>query len=222
MSRKQRKKLADGDSVVGSQGAENLGLKPPFGAAPTRPGNYCLYVAKGRRQGSFVLNTPYAIKKFLDILLEDDEVSLVKGLMGEEDTLMSTTGITVRLPRDYGKIEELFKHEYTEDEAQWELGEPTTSQAVRLRHASDSDEPTEATTTTPGVERPKREKKEKVVRPSKEGLVTIGEIAAELKIEARDARAALRKAKVEKPTVGWAWEKKEVDNIKEIIQNNNE
>lgn len=51
----------------------------------------------------------------------------------------------------------------------------------------------------------KKDKAEKKPRASKDGLTTLAEICTTLKIDPRDARAALRAAKIDKPDAGWAW-----------------
>lgn len=57
-------------------------------------------------------------------------------------------------------------------------------------------------------------------KPSKEGLVTVATIAESLKADAKHVRAALRKAKVEKPQVGWAFPATEVARITQLIKDN--
>lgn len=54
-------------------------------------------------------------------------------------------------------------------------------------------------------------------RPSREGLVGIAVIAGELKIDAREARVALRSLKITKPAVGWAFDTDTAKTIKERI-----
>lgn len=61
-----------------------------------------------------------------------------------------------------------------------------------------------------------KEKKEK--RPSRDGLISVADIAKELGIEAGDARSILRKAKVEKPAAGWAGDAKWAEGIRATIK----
>ena len=65
-------------------------------------------------------------------------------------------------------------------------------------------------------EKPVKEPK----RPSREGLVSVSSISEGLKISPKEARAALRRAKIEKPEVGWAWSPSEVEDIKKKISEN--
>lgn len=55
-------------------------------------------------------------------------------------------------------------------------------------------------------------------RPSREGLISVGDIAASLKVLPRVARAALRAAKMPKPDVGWAFAATDVPRITKIIK----
>lgn len=54
--------------------------------------------------------------------------------------------------------------------------------------------------------------------PVKRGAISVGDLAKELGIDASDARAALRKAKVEKPAGGWSGDAKWAENIRNIIK----
>lgn len=220
MSRKARKLAGLSDTVSGSLGAENLGLSPPFASAPTRPGKHCLYINKGSGRQIAIFATTYAARKYLDILLEDDDVSRIRGVTGEEDTIVTNTGLTVRC----SEIDEIIKHKYSSNEEKWEMGEPDATNAMRFRSSGhvqaetsvgsgDNDSKSETSKVV-------REKKVKTPRPSKEGLISIGDIATELKMEPRDCRAILRDKKIAKPDVGWAWNKEEVDKIKQIIHDN--
>jgi len=62
---------------------------------------------------------------------------------------------------------------------------------------------------------PKKERQPKVDK--KAGLITVGEIAAQLKIDPKEARTSLRKQKTPKPAEGWAWSADKVDEIKKTI-----
>lgn len=70
------------------------------------------------------------------------------------------------------------------------------------------------------TEAPVAKKTEKPARPSKEGLVTVQQIAQDNKWDAKHARAALRKAKIDKPAVGWCWSPAEVKRITDLIRKN--
>lgn len=58
-----------------------------------------------------------------------------------------------------------------------------------------------------------RPKKERVPRPSKEGLITISQIAEEMKMLPREARGVLRDSDYKKPDAGWAWDPREKQSV---------
>lgn len=221
--RQLRKQTGEIYTKSGSIGAELLGLKPPFGSAPYRPNKHFLYLKKGESILNVGFGADYSAKKFLDILIGKDEVHKTRGITGKEDTIVTSSEVIIRCET----IDEILNYEYTKAEEEWELPEVgscgSSTQALRFRSLSlieNVERPV-----AEGEEPPRRVKAEKVEkkpRPSKEGLVSIAEIAAELKMEARDARAILRQQKVEKPEAGWAWSKKEVDEIKTILHNHKE
>lgn len=62
-----------------------------------------------------------------------------------------------------------------------------------------------------------KKKAGKPVRPSRDGLVSIGVIAKEMGLIPREARAILRSIKMVKPACGWAWTSGEVDGIKKAL-----
>lgn len=217
MSRKVRKLAASPSVISGSTGAENLGLPLPYPAAPYRPGKHCLYVHKGQGFMTAIFAATYSAKKYLDILLGDDEISKVKGITGVEDTIVSSTGIRVRC----SEIQEIIDHKYSAKEEEWQIEEPHTTQALSFR--SNSHDRIELSGPTAEGETPtriKREKKQSTPKPSKEGLVSIAEIAAQLNMQPREARGILRDKKIPKPGAGWCWDKGEVDNIKQILHDN--
>lgn len=216
MAKKPRKNLGDANVKTGSLGAEQLGLEPPYPAAPYRPTKYCLYVTKNENLATWGFTAAYAAKKFLEILLADDTLDRITSLNGKPTTILSSSGIKVFCD----EIDELLDYEYTANEKLWGLNEPEFSNALRFRNSSGYEQSTRVVQSD-NADQPKKEKPQKIPKPSKEGLISIAEIAASLKMEPRDARAALRAAKVEKPVVGWAWSKSEVDTIKKILQNNN-
>lgn len=49
-------------------------------------------------------------------------------------------------------------------------------------------------------------------------MISVGEIASQMGIEASTARSALRKTNTPKPPHGWAWQLDQVDSIKATIK----
>ncbi len=220
MAKKQRRPEGEVYTKMGSRGAELMGLEPPVRCALSGKGNkYLLYISKGSNIMVVGFAATYAARKFLDILLADDELAKTRGVTGNEDTIIATpSAIAVRCDL----IDEILDYEYSALEEQWELadvgGPDTSTAAMRFRSSSG-----EAYQPREEGEKPKRipkEKKESAPKASRDGLISIAQIAADLKIEPREARGILRSQKIAKPDVGWAWSKNEVDNIKKILHDN--
>lgn len=219
MAKKQRVKSGDIFTTVGTMGAELLGLEPPSASAPTSFNKHFMYINKNDGLMAVGFRATYAAKKFLDILLGDDEVNLTRGNTGDEDTIVSSSGIRVRCT----EIMEILNYKLSEKETEWQLPESgngvSVASAMNFRNSSciHQEKSTESSSTEPRV---KAEKKEKTPKPSKEGLITIAQLAEELKIEPRDARVILRKMKIPKPGLGWCWARIEADDIKKLLEDN--
>ena len=221
MSKKQSKRIS-GEiyTKMGSMGAELLGLAPPYGSAPYKPNKHFIYIRKGENKLNVGFAANYSAKKFLDLVIADDTVHRTRGITGDEDTLVTSTDIVIRCET----LDEILNHQLTATEREWGLPDQgnggTMPQAYRIRSSTERvvrEEPS-----SDEVRKPKKEKVECQPKPSKDGLISIAEIAAELKMEARDCRAILRQQKVEKPAAGWAWSKIEVDEIKTLLHNHKE
>lgn len=208
-------------TVVGSKGAELLKLEHPYPSNPHRPTKFFIYVNKNGRNLGVGFSAIYAAKKYLDLLIGDDTISKIKGITGEEDSLITSSGILIRAHR----IDNILNYEYTKNEASWSLGEPDYSSVIRFRSRATAIEESPQVVEVKLKDKPRlveAPKPDKVSKPSKEGLTTIAQIAESLKMESREARSILRSQKIKKPEVGWAWGNNEVDNIKKILQNNRE
>lgn len=217
---KKKKRNSEIDTVVGTMGAEALGLKPPFAASPSRPPSIGMYLTKGENRGYKSFCAIYAARKFLDVLFEDDGLTRIKGISGEQDTVLCDNGIAVRIVCT--PIDDVLKHEYSTDEDQWELSDEYVQFAQRFRSMG-FDAPVYASKAEGGEAKPERVKKEpKAPRPSKDGMTTIQQIAEELKMEPREARGILRKMKTVKPEVGWAFKGDDIKKIKSILEKNRE
>lgn len=138
------------------------------------------------------------------------------------DTIIGENGVKLRCDL----MEEIIEYEFVGAEATWELPAPMIRQTELVRREWRDEEggrpdPTgeegEEAAERPS-KKPKREPKPEKPKIDKSGLVSVGEIAEQMGIEARDARAALRKQKVEKPDGGWLWKPDKVDDIKKIIK----
>lgn len=178
-----------------------------YPSPPSRLGKYVIYFKKLDKFGVMIFAACYAATKFLELLIGEDDYDYIRhpekfktedldGHRIQTDSNMQIWGVYLR---------EMLEHEYTAKEEEFELPDEYHNTVEFYR----SDRPA-----------PKRsqvsETKKKSSRPSRDGLVTIGDIADELEITPREARAKLR-GKISKPAAGWAWPSDEVDKIKELI-----
>lgn len=197
-------------------------LADAYGGSPSRPAKYVLYVTRLGDDATQCIvaafAAPYAARKFLDALLRDDgwvwdDAATITSRYGDPGcTIRSETGIVVSTRWWPGRLRECVEHEYTNAELGWSLDHTWTSAARRFREG-----PLPADETTPDA--PARAPRPaSAPRASRDGLVTVGEIAVQLGVQPRDARAALRSLAVDKPPAGWAWPAAEADAVRERIR----
>lgn len=121
------------------------------------------------------------------------------------------------------QLEEIVEYDFSKTEQEWDFPpSDTRNSLISARNRQATAEERIERNERLGIEAPresvKREKKEHVPKPSRDGLITVQAIAQELNIEAGEARAILRKAKVEKPEAGWAFNDNEAKSIRDIIK----
>lgn len=128
--------------------------------------------------------------------------------------IRTASGLTIR----GAGLEEAMEYELTNDDHTFVFPEPYGwYDTWALRGTKDS-LPTQTQTQTDVPKEPKAPKPERPARPSKEGLTTIQQICADNKWDPKHARAALRKAKIEKPDAGWAFPPSDVQRITKAIK----
>lgn len=168
----------------------------------------------------------YAAKAFIDAALQHGGFKwrpADKRFSTIPDTIVGDNNVEIRVPGG-NSLEELMEYEPTGAELEWELPEQLARQCTLVRRAYDPSEDVQVDEDTGEVVKPtKKEKPPKEPKPEKPkkdktGLVTVGEIAEQMGIDAKDARSSLRKQKVEKPDVGWAWPPEKVEEIKKTIK----
>lgn len=205
---------------------QSTGLAEPFPSCPTRQPKYAVYVsyphdAPPGAKRLIVMNfcATYAALHFVNAALQDGSFKWKKAnkVLGVliPDTIIGENGVEIRCPQG---MEEIIEYEMSRAEEQWELPPYYVNQCDLVRREYRDDSPAIDPETGEKPVKPKREPKPKKEKVDKSGLVTIGEIAEQMEIEARDARAALRKSKLEKPPVGWAWPEDKVDEIKKLVK----
>lgn len=180
--------------------AVHQGLEPAWSASPSRNPRFVLYCVNHENDKRYVVNSYgcYAIKKILDYMIDGQEVT-------RGGNLLQFGEIDVRSDQ----LDDILKYEYTDEEEAWSLPSPYPEDINRFVRGCKTVEEGEAPK-APVVST----KKQKVDRT---GKTSIQELCEELKIEPRDARAALRKAKIEKPAGGWLFCGDELDKIRAII-----
>ncbi len=188
-------------------------LAEPYPSPPGRPGKYAFYVSRHRDDDTQVMcvvfAAPYAARKFLDVLLEDD------GIVWEDEcTLRSESGVVVST-KWFPVLRECVEHEYSLPEMGWEMQDPQRKWARQFRYGE------QPRTAEPDAHLGKRARR--VSAPSgprasaPAGSVHVGEIAEQMGIEPRVARGALRGI-MSKPAHGWNFLPSEVDEIKAKIK----
>jgi hypothetical protein len=170
----------------------------------------------------------YAARRMIDLLVGKDGYEHY--IIGGKSGIITTSGI--KITAFGGQVEELLKYELSPQEAEWRdqqmemsvgrlkfgtswEGEPR----VKEMEAQVEDEETgEIKTIKVKVPKEKKAKKEPKAKIDKSGMVTAGELAEGLKLEARIFRGALRALGLPKPEGGWLWPKAEADEIVKKVE----
>lgn len=149
-------------------------------------------------------------RAFLDVLLGDeswaweDADPTPTGVPGS--TIASASGVVASTRCHPDRMREM-----VECDRRGGLADYLANAALRFRVGPVADDPSPD-------EAPRRARPAPQPRASRDGLVPIADIAAELGIEPREARAALRGLKIEKPAAGWAFPAAEVAAVRERIR----
>lgn len=199
------------------------------------------YVYYGERFMFQSFDTDCTAKHFLEFIIDGDDykwevwpdyrIGDINGIT-KEALLVTARGVQIRgaglenaMEYEYGSEAErefVFPEPYHRMYSTWVARGPIdTEPKAPARVDPVYDHETGELVKAPKAERPARAPKEpKAPRPSKEGLVLVSDIAAELKVDPKHVRAALRRAKVDKPAVGWAFPSSDVPLITALIKEN--
>lgn len=213
------KKLKSAEDVVTP--SEAKGLKNPFPSSPKFT-PICELKIKHTERDMLHVHTFaawYSAKKMVDALIKDEEIKWLS------DHLMEVSnGITIKSMH----MNEIMEHEYTKAEAAWELPPPYPNIIRIFRGEAYKKEQMEKDIVDHVMKPVLVSKKQfekirdtpKAPRAPKEGMVSIADIASELKVHPRIARGILRDAKIKKPDGGWSWPKgdKAIDTIKTTLK----
>lgn len=171
-----------------------------------------------RTDGSFRMITGHfaelwSARRFVEVLLNADPFVWEEQRMTSDPQLLTQRGIRVR----GAQLEQIMAYDYTDATRDLSLDDSDVRRARQIMTAlPDPDEVREA------IDQARAERKERLVRPKvdREGKVTISDIAEELDMEPREARAILRSLKIEKPLGGWLFDPTEVEVIKQHLTDN--
>lgn len=196
-----------------------------YGQAPSNPPThaiYCYYPPRdqlepGQHRNMVVVSFKlFGAKRFIEIMSEGTKLEPLG-----ENRVMAQNDIEIYCPQG---LDQVLNYRYRGDEEDWMPTADHADQVNRIRKRL-MDEPERIVERDEGgnvikAERPKKEKVEKAPKETRSGLVDMNAIAKDLGYDPKDCRQALRKAKVEKPSVGWAWPADKVDEIKKVIKAN--
>lgn len=200
-------------------------LPQAYASPPGRPGKYCLYISRDGEDDTqsmaVVFAASYAARKFLDVLLEDDEIEwwenpfMVRlGVNVEGCTIRSSSSIVVSTRWWPDRMRKVVEHEYSLEEMGWQLRNPMRQWAVMFRNGPNFPRTLEED----GHVREKRERKPVQHRAPRDGLTPVADIATALGMEPREVRGILRGLKIEKPAAGWAWPAEKAAEIQSLIE----
>jgi hypothetical protein len=189
------------------------GLDYPWSSSPRRPPRYVLYCYNHESERQYIVNaySLYAIRKIFDHLVADNEI---EPSSLDPDHTMTFGEIDIKSD----EMQEILDHQYTELEEAWDLPAPYPNDISNFLHGARMSKELERR--DDGEPRQPREKKtpvEKKPKLDRSKFITVQSIAEDLKMDPRDARAALRKAKIDKPVGGWLGDETWAKTIRDIL-----
>jgi hypothetical protein len=195
-----------------------LKLEPAFPAAPFKSSKWGFYIqhTKSTQTSFFNFGADYSAKHFLDFMINDKPFKWLS-----QESIVTDDGVVIRCEQG-PKLEELMEYDFDELEAEWEIPEPYMSQWRKLRGEKVTHTPNETPSNAndavnSALKRVRNAKERHTAPKSREGLVTLAEIATALTLDPADLRKLLRKNNVTKPDAGWAWPQNEVEDVKKML-----
>lgn len=200
-------------------------LREPFGSPPGREAKYVLYLSRRGDDDTqcmvVIFAAPYAARKFLDVLLRDDELSweccdCPSAVQPCECTVASSSGIVVSTRWWPKRMRRCVEHEYSLAEMAYSLDPNHVRWAKRFRNGPDLPRTLEEA----GVSAERRERKPAASREqAPPGYIHVSTIAMAMGIEPKQARVALRRIYADgKPAHGWNFAPDEVEGLKAKIR----
>lgn len=205
---------------------------PPALIKHTKP-LWGFYVTYGQRFMFQHFAALYAARAFIDLMLQGDDYT-----RKDDFTIVSTRGVSIRIENPTGRkgpslFNSVLDYELSPQEQTFEFPERLLQMyrpfpnSPLLSHKSletitgiENDETRDTPSEKPvkAAQRAPRASQPRVKAPS--DTVPIADIASSLKIDAKQARNALRKANVPKPEHGWSFPPSEVTRITNLIKDN--
>lgn len=194
-------------------------LERAFPSSPKIPPKFLICVTKGKSVNTEAFVAIYAAHTFVLAVVNERKYKWIDdNTIAIDDTFLKC---------EQG-LDTIIEHKLTTTEREWQLPEPYASRARFLatgeRHEVDvkamvNARAERAVKAQTGVKAQRAENRAPPPkRQDREGLTTIQDICATLKIEPRIARAVLRKSNTPKPDVGWAWSSAEAKKIEALIR----
>jgi len=203
MRKKRKKKHVPAAVALGIDG-----LEQPFPSSPSRPPKFSIYCRYPHnapmgeaRRFVWTFSAAYAARHFIDRIIGEDKFKWKR-----RNIIQTARGVEIRVLDEDDGLETVMEYEMTRAEEAWQIPEPRCRELETfLRPLGDEarTEPHAARTTAP--------------RASRDGLVSMAQICARVGIEPRDGRAALRRARIDKPDAGWAWAADEAVKIEKLL-----
>jgi hypothetical protein len=210
MEMARRKQRADkGKGETSSDIIPRSGLEDAWSSSPTKPPRYVLYCYNHESERQYIVNSYglYAIRKIFDALTEGQEI---EPSPLDPDHTMTFGNIDIKSDQ----MQQILDHQYSKTEEEWQLPVPYPNDISAFLHGA------RMRTDVSDPDAPKPVKESRAPKESKvdrSQFITVQQLAEEAKIDPRDARAALRKAKVEKPSGGWLGDEAWAKGIREIL-----
>lgn len=199
---------------------------PPALVKHTKP-VYGFYVSYGYRYMFQHYTQLYAASHLISLLIPDGNYT-----RKNDFTITTPAGLTIRLENPNGRkgpsyFDAILNYTLTPSEREFTFPDAIESQyrgftsSKASREAQNDQTPDNDQSQPPNVTQraPKATQTLPPARtPRPSNLVTVADIAATLKIDAKQARQALRKAKIDKPEHGWAFPAADVPAITAAIK----
>lgn len=192
-----------------NEAAVSTGLEKAWPSSPARPPRFVLYCTNHDSDRRYIVNSYacYAIRKIFDALVGENEV--------EPSPLDERTMTFGDIDIKSDQMQTILDYQYSKAEEEWTLPMPYPEQIHLFLYGQRMARALPSADSEPAPK--KKDPVERKPKMDRTGKITVQSIAEELKMDPRDARAALRKAKVAKPAGGWLGDEAWAKDIRGIL-----